>query len=313
MSNCLYNGIELPAPPNNDIATYPREVVVLSDDTVRLYAFSDYAYAYTSRPYVTINTPKRVWSATYDATNKTATSDWEELTDFTVTGVSQLVYFDTLLWSNFDILDSGDRVYLAGSEPVHILGPFDLKSWLIGLIVGLVEKPMLLNAVKKEPIAYLYNGVQLPKLPEWDKEQYPYAAVYYGIYYSDYPEYGPEEPIYRAGFVAADQPLFVAESNTKRLFYCKNPVSFISCYAMNDDDKIGVPATHWGDLNSTNRDYADDLAEIGVSAYLVLSIKHNHFGFKEDQVPQWTNHDIYNLATDELYLAKSGEPIPVYE
>lgn len=30
---------------------------------------------------------------------------------------------------------------------------------------------------QKEPIAYLYNGVRLPKLPEWDKIKYPYAVI----------------------------------------------------------------------------------------------------------------------------------------
>lgn len=36
-------------------------------------------------------------------------------------------------------------------------------------------------AVKKldaEPVAFLYNGVRLPALPEWDKTAYPYAAIY---------------------------------------------------------------------------------------------------------------------------------------
>ena len=28
-----------------------------------------------------------------------------------------------------------------------------------------------------EPVAYLYNGVQLPPLPEWDKQKYPYAVM----------------------------------------------------------------------------------------------------------------------------------------
>ena len=28
-----------------------------------------------------------------------------------------------------------------------------------------------------EPIAYLYNGIQLPVPPEWDKETYPYATM----------------------------------------------------------------------------------------------------------------------------------------
>lgn len=29
------------------------------------------------------------------------------------------------------------------------------------------------------PVAYLYNGVRLPPLPEWDMEKYPYADIYY--------------------------------------------------------------------------------------------------------------------------------------
>lgn len=27
------------------------------------------------------------------------------------------------------------------------------------------------------PVAYLYNGVRLPGLPEWDKEMYPFAYI----------------------------------------------------------------------------------------------------------------------------------------
>lgn len=45
----------------------------------------------------------------------------------------------------------------------------------------------------REPIAYLYNGVRLPKLPEWDKTKYPYAYIgtsgmdttYYYLCFSD--------------------------------------------------------------------------------------------------------------------------------
>lgn len=35
---------------------------------------------------------------------------------------------------------------------------------------------------KKQPVAYLYNGVRLPKLPEWDQEMYPYACIYRSVY-----------------------------------------------------------------------------------------------------------------------------------
>lgn len=60
-------------------------------------------------------------------------------------------------------------------EPVVKPFAIDLKSFLTGLALGLSGKP--LPPVKKEPVAYLYNGVRLPKLPEWDKEMYPYAYI----------------------------------------------------------------------------------------------------------------------------------------
>jgi hypothetical protein len=45
-----------------------------------------------------------------------------------------------------------------------------------------------LNA--KTPTAYLYNGIQLPPLPDWDKSKYPYAVIYdntkYGTWYGLY-------------------------------------------------------------------------------------------------------------------------------
>lgn len=64
----------------------------------------------------------------------------------------------------------------------------DLTSFLKGLALGLAGKPMEL-AEKKEPVAYLYNGVRLPKLPEWDKTAYPYVHIrkllsFYYLYYS---------------------------------------------------------------------------------------------------------------------------------
>lgn len=40
------------------------------------------------------------------------------------------------------------------------------------------------GAVRKKIVGYLYNGVQLPALPEWDRVTYPYAVIkdgYFGI------------------------------------------------------------------------------------------------------------------------------------
>ena len=45
----------------------------------------------------------------------------------------------------------------------------------MGLILSLFSSP--LPEAQKEPVAYLYNGVRLPKLPEWDREKYPFATI----------------------------------------------------------------------------------------------------------------------------------------
>ena len=41
-----------------------------------------------------------------------------------------------------------------------------MRSSVMGLILSLFSSP--LPEVQKEPVAYLYNGVRLPALPEWD-------------------------------------------------------------------------------------------------------------------------------------------------
>lgn len=50
-----------------------------------------------------------------------------------------------------------------------------------------------LAGLKAEPQWYLYNGVRLPKLPEWDKTKYPYAMMWqqygsYGLRVTDVPQ-----------------------------------------------------------------------------------------------------------------------------
>lgn len=50
-----------------------------------------------------------------------------------------------------------------------------MRSSVMGLILGQFSSPLPIS--QKEPVAYLYNGVRLPKLPEWDKTGYPYAYV----------------------------------------------------------------------------------------------------------------------------------------
>jgi hypothetical protein len=50
-----------------------------------------------------------------------------------------------------------------------------MRDFVKGLIPGLVVAPLPYTG--SEPVAYLYNGIPLPALPEWDKEAYPYAVI----------------------------------------------------------------------------------------------------------------------------------------
>ena len=57
----------------------------------------------------------------------------------------------TPIWTNYDLYYRGSETpALAASDPVPVYA---------------------------EPVAYLYNGVELPALPEWNKEAYPYAVI----------------------------------------------------------------------------------------------------------------------------------------
>ena len=45
-----------------------------------------------------------------------------------------------------------------------------MRSAVIGVIMNLCR-------TSRTPVAYLYNGVRLPALPEWDREAYPFAVI----------------------------------------------------------------------------------------------------------------------------------------
>jgi len=50
----------------------------------------------------------------------------------------------------------------------------DKQSMTLGMLIG--RQIAGLRSARKEPVAYLYNGVRFPVLPEYDAEKYPYIA-----------------------------------------------------------------------------------------------------------------------------------------
>lgn len=53
----------------------------------------------------------------------------------------------------------------------------DPTSWRVGFELGLAGFSFPYSKPRK-PTAYLYNGIRLPALPEWDREKYPKAMIH---------------------------------------------------------------------------------------------------------------------------------------
>lgn len=177
MANYSYNGVVLPALPTWDASTYPYALVawryagdteevgdkeyllLLQDSKETVDADGKYMTYYESGVF-------------YRANNGT----WESVS---------LESYEALCiaWANYDVyyLDSveevGGTLYLTASEPVPVsTWTPDPASLLMGYRVGQILRAM--RGKEREPVAYLYNGVRLPKLPEWDRETYPYALIF---------------------------------------------------------------------------------------------------------------------------------------
>ena len=70
------------------------------------------------------------------------------------------------------------------SDPIPVTAPaLDPLSLFMGWKAG--NWVARQRGKKKTPVAYLYNGVRLPGLPEWDKTVYPFAVIVYidGTYF----------------------------------------------------------------------------------------------------------------------------------
>ena len=171
----LYNGVELPKLPEWDKATYPYAVIRLGNlipayrNYVQLYVFKEIdftngALQYGADSLCTV-------SADYTAEDFA----WGELAQCTA---SSNVNSSWILWSNTDIYYPDDyewngdttkagTLFLAATDPVPVEDTFT-KGYHAGAA---------LRRKRRLPVAYLYNGVRLPKLPEWDKTAYPYAYI----------------------------------------------------------------------------------------------------------------------------------------
>ena len=157
-----------------------------------------------------------------------------------------------------------------------------VRSFKEGLALGLTGKP--LHLAQSEPVAYLYNGVRLPKLPEWDKTAYPYAVISQLPVDSDV-DY--ELAVYPNPATISDTTWWDGVSNT----LVQKPSVPVYYYGFNIGD------ADWRSGTLTNYD---------VGIVTPVSINGGNFPLI------WSNTDLKMESDNSVYLAGS-DPVPVYK
>lgn len=151
---------------------------------------------------------------------------------------------------------------------------YNERDFQTAIVCGLMSKGRELKG-NKIPIAYLYNGVQLPKLPEWDKSKYPYAVI----------------RSYRS--LVSTNPITYAD---KYALY----IMSVRPYKKSGYENLGISADGYlRSVTCANGAWGEFGAEV--------SINTAWGGY----IPFWTNTDILN--EDETVYISASEPIPVYE
>ena len=122
---------------------------------------------------------------------------------------------------------------------------------------------------------YLYNGIELPELPEWDKETYPYAVIFHD----------PMNLLYTKGayhLLLSPEPFAVWHVDTTPL------------WGVSEDTAVGF-------RSYVEPDFVWQGSGFGSSGW---------DGHRADNLPLvWSNHDITNTTDNSVWLAAS-EPVP---
>lgn len=311
MANYLYNGEERPAPPEYDAATYPYAAItqkVFEDGSVSatesFVVFGGDSYvSYGDDGTIYLSFTKAITYVTYlpdydDYWGGGVVSNYDETMQWPLykaggTDEEGLPTGAATLWSNFDIYNEDDTLYLAASEPVPVAKKFPLKSWLIGFVRGLASKPMPIGKQEREPVAYLYNGVRLPKLP--DMTGYPYAVLSYDD--TDYVVNGS----YIGYLILSDRAFFYREK-LGAYYSIYTTGSYIE-YQLVSDTRLLEYATIIGLSESI----------ITANVWTRSRTMDNADGLEKGATknPIWANCNID--AEDGTNYLEESDPVPVYE
>lgn len=161
----------------------------------------------------------------------------------------------------------------------------DLKDFLLGRAIAFCSG---LRIPTRTPVAYLYNGVRLPALPEWDREAYPFAYVCLD-------KYSPKYTL-----MISTQRLEYRSWADRGTLYYTYPVdspliealTFHHAYLTEEELEDGEWDFTWSKTYEAGFDIVQSQAGFGV--------------------PFWSNTDVKNHEDGSVYL-EATVPVPVYE
>lgn len=191
MSKYLYNGVEFEELPDRSWWHYTYRTIYLSTWGEYLAVLSDSPYQYVG--YIGGNGQLLFYGLATSGNGvilrQNVAGNWIVLSEFKavdspesgVIGQIDIENGAIVIWANYAIRYKDGGLYRAADDDPIPVEPekknFCLKSWLTGFALGLAGKPLPLTGSKRDPVAYLYKGIELPPLPEWDKTVYPYAFI----------------------------------------------------------------------------------------------------------------------------------------
>lgn len=220
--NC--NGIILPALPEWNKEAYPYAVMVYDTNKVRLMVFSVPAFAsQTEYNYVRVFPNADGYCCMWYGTNDNLEQVSKDLA-INTSAYGMSVHDGFAVWSNHDICFEDGTIFISASAPVT-----ETPTDYIG-DVG-------------------YVGAVLPPLPEWDKEQYPYAVIckYLNVLGS----------VIGYDIVVSNRPLFMTKSEPPHLWQPSGTNSSITMSAKLYLDRTvdDTPPGEWGKWGSPYDSY----------------------------------------------------------
>ena len=255
MANFLYNGVELPDINTvwTDKETFPYAVIfgATSAEASQGIKYTAWGFSslgsYDGASFIVENSFAAGFYITNDSKSWTFVGVSTEFGQREVDAVP--------LWSNHDILNPDGSVYLAASTPIRV----DSK---LKISVG--------------GEYYSYNGVGLPKLPEWDKTTYPYAAIFRVAMDGSFM------------LILTSQPQIISD----------NELTCASDFAV--DGYYALAASNYAEFDhmETFPRQVSALWNIATTSLL-------------DQEWAWANHDV--LLSDNSVFVPASEPVPCFQ